>query len=71
MTKRELTYEEVLDIIEFEDKCGVQNLIQYLFSERDKAILGKNVKVVAEIDEEGCIGKYEVVELKEKDNVVK
>jgi len=61
--KRILTYEEVQDVIKFEDSCGVNDLLQQLLSGRDKAHLGKNVQVIGEFNEQGELGECEVVEI--------
>jgi hypothetical protein len=58
--KRILTSEEVNSILDFEDSCGCCNLIQeisYMSKE-----FGENIVIVGDIDEEGRIGKVEVVE---------
>ena len=59
--KRKLTLEEINFIIEDEDRCGVQNLIQYIFSDKNSTT---GLDVIAEIIKENGIdkiGKYEVV----------
>jgi hypothetical protein len=63
--KRELTYKEIEEIILFEDTCGVNNLIQEIFSafEEQEIILGKHYKVIADINEKDEISEYEFINL--------
>jgi len=66
--KRELTFEEIQYIIKFEDKCGVNNLLQEIFATttEQQVELGKHYKAMCEINKEGQLGEYEVINLKEK-----
>ena len=52
--KRKLTLEEINFIIEDEDRCGVQNLIQYIFSDKNSTT---GLDVIAEIIKENGIDK--------------
>jgi len=57
--KRQLTPEEVNNIIVEEDICGVNTLLQELFN-------CKNPIVTADVDEKGGIGFYNVLERDKK-----
>ena len=63
--KRELTYEEIFWIIDFEDRCGINNLLQEIFSttNEQEIKLGKHYKVLCEINDKGELGEYEVINL--------
>ena len=63
--KRELSFKEIEYIIEFEDRCGVNNLLQEIFStsEEHEFQLGKHYKVLCEVNEKGELGEYEVINL--------
>ena len=65
--KRELTFEEIQGIIEMEDRCGVNNLLQEIFSTSNEQEIqvGKHYKVLCDINEKGELGDYEVINLKE------
>lgn len=63
--KRVLAYQEVCDIIDFEDMCGVNNLLQELFSFEKHIILGKNLEVIGDFNEKGELGEYQVNVLRE------
>jgi len=59
--KRKLTLEEIDFVIKQEDMCGVQNLLQYIFSDENSKT---GLDVVAEMvieDGREKIGDYEVV----------
>jgi len=59
--KRKLTLEEIDFVIKDEDRCGVQNLIQYIFAdENSKTGLDVIAEMVLE-DGREKIGDYEVV----------
>ena len=61
--KRPLTYEEVISIIDMEDKCGVNNLLQEIFQYTNKdgeVKLGRDIEVLCEINDKDKFGEYEV-----------
>ena len=59
MNKILMTETEINDIIEFEDRCGVNTLLQEIFSYN-----GKRVNVFKILDDKGCMLDYEVEENK-------
>jgi len=67
--KRKLNYKEVCNVIDDEDKCGVNNLLQEIFSYVDKnneVKLGEDIDVIGEFDSQGFLGKIEVIKKKEQ-----
>jgi hypothetical protein len=70
--KRELTFQEIEGIIEMEDRCGVNNLLQEIFSTSEgcEFQLGKHYKVLCEINDKGQLGEYEVIKLGEQNEKV-
>ncbi len=65
--KRELEFNEIEFIIKEEDGCGINNLLQEIFSttNEQEIKLGKHYKVLCEINENGEYGEYEVIKLGE------
>jgi len=64
--KRELTYDEVQGIIEQEDRCGVHNLIQEILvhvNKDNEVKIGKDIKVIAEINSLNQIEEVEVIKI--------
>jgi len=57
--RRKLTDEEVYMIVRAEEECGMNTLLQELFT-------SENPVVYCEIDEKGCFGEYTVEEKHKK-----
>lgn len=67
--KRELTYNEIQNLIKQEDDCGINTLLQEILSYTNKegtVILGKHIKVIGEFNEKNELGKYEVSLIKKE-----
>ena len=66
--KRKLTYEEIQSLIAQEDECGVNNLLQELFSsgKDNTTTLGKHVNVLGTFNEKKELMDYEVIVLKKE-----
>ncbi len=60
---KKLSYDEIIEIIDFEDSCGVNNLLQEIFSygKDNKTVIDKDVEVIASVDDKGNILDYKVV----------
>lgn len=67
--KKELTLEEIEQIINCEDRCGVNNLLQEIFATAQISTyqLGKHYKVLCDINDNGEYGEYEVIDLIKND----
>ena len=65
--KRLLTYQEINDLIEQEDQCGINNCLQGIFCIEPKTShtyeLGIDYNVIGDFDEKGSLGNYEVIDL--------
>ena len=68
--KRPLTFKEIEDLIEQEDKCGINNCLQGIFciqaTTPHNYIRGVDYDVIGDFGEDGTFGDYEVVDLHEK-----
>jgi len=64
---RRLTIDEVMNIIEFEDRCGINTTLQDILCTHNKPELeyGKDYEVIGDVDELGRIGITQVVTLEE------
>lgn len=62
---RKLTYDEVLFIIDQEDQCGVNNLLQEIFSTNEK--IGEGINVMCDVkivNNRQEFGSYKIVKIK-------
>lgn len=69
--KRQLTYDEIRDIIKEEDRCGVNTLLQEVFACTDgnSVKLGWDCNVIAEFNHYGDLEKYEVIMRNKNENL--
>lgn len=66
--KRELTYQEIQDLIEEEDICGVNDCLQQIFASTGTSVVEhkKDYIVMGEFNNQNRLGEYEVINLNKR-----